>query len=173
MAEIVDLTQTLKSDIHIYPDDPKFSAKPAFEVPKRDGFRVHALRLGTHTGTHIDAPYHAYKNGKKIDEVPLEWLVGRPVVIDLSSLVGNRDCFRIEWEHLAEYEEEIYKADQGDKILSIRTLQVGTLGFLGHGPRNISYIHISPETSPQNSWSTGLGFSAWTLSTLQNGLGED
>ena len=127
MAKIVDLTQTLKSDIHIYPDDPKFSAKPAFEVPKRDGFRVHALRLGTHTGTHIDAPYHAYKNGKKIDEVPLEWLVGRPVVIDLSSLVGNRDCFRIEWEHLAEYEEEIYKADQGDKILSIRTLQVGTL----------------------------------------------
>ena len=57
----------------------------------------------------------------KIDEVPLEWLIGRPVVIDLSSLVRNRDRFRIEWEHLAEYEEEIWKAGQGDRILLIRT----------------------------------------------------
>ena len=121
MAKIVDLTHTLKSDINIYPDDPKFSAKPAFEFPRGDGCRVHALRLGTHTGTHIDAPYHFYKDGKKIDEVPLGWLIGRPVVIDISSLVGVRDRFRVEWEHLEEYEEEIRKAGQGDKILLIRT----------------------------------------------------
>ena len=121
MAKIVDLTQTLKSKIHIYPGDPKFSAKPADKFPSGDGWRVHALRLGTHTGTHIDAPHHFYKNGMKIDEVPLEWLMGRPVVIDISSLARGRDRFRVEWEHLAEYEEEIRKAGQGDKILLIRT----------------------------------------------------
>ena len=121
MVKIVDLTHTLESNIHTYPGDPEFSAKPAFKFPAGDGPRVHALRLGTHTGTHIDAPYHFYKDGKKIDEVPLEWLIGRPVVIDLSSLVGGRECFRIEWEHLAKYEEEIRKAGQGDRILLIRT----------------------------------------------------
>ena len=121
MAKIVDLTHTLESDIHTYPEDPSFSAEPAFEFPTGDGCRVHTLRLGTHTGTHIDAPYHFYKDGRKIDEVPLEWLVGRPVVIDLSSLVRMSDRFRIKWEHLAEYEEQIRKAGQGDKILLIRT----------------------------------------------------
>lgn len=121
MAKIVDLTHTLKSNIHTYPEDPTFSAKPAIKFPAGDGCRVHALRLGTHTGTHIDAPYHFFKNGKKVDEIPLEWLIGRPVVIDISSLVCRRDRFRVEWEHLAEYEEEIRKAGQGDKILLIRT----------------------------------------------------
>ena len=121
MTKIVDLTHTLESDIHTYPGDPDFSAKPAFKFPAGDGFRVHALRLGTHTGTHIDAPHHLYKDGKKIDEVPLEWLIGRPVVIDLTPLVSMRDRFRIEWDHLAEYEGEIRKAGQGDRILLIRT----------------------------------------------------
>ena len=121
MPKIVDLTHTLKSDIHITPEDPTFSAKPAIQFPKGDGCRVHALRLGTHTGTHLDAPHHFYKAGKKIDKVPLEWLVGRPLVIDISSLVNGTDRFRVEWEHLAEYEEEIRKAGQGDKILLIRT----------------------------------------------------
>ena len=112
MPKVVDLTHTLTSKIHTYPEDPEFSAKPAIQFPKGDGIRVHALHLGTHTGTHIDAPYHFYKRGKKIDEIPLEWLMGRPVVIDISPLVGNIDQFRVEWEHLAEYEEEIRKRRQ-------------------------------------------------------------
>jgi kynurenine formamidase len=121
MPKIVDLTRTLTSNIPTYPGDPTFSAKPAFQFPHGDGARVHALHLGTHTGTHIDAPYHFYKNGKRINEVPLDWLIGRPVVIDISSLVRDTESFRIEWEHLAEYEEKFRQAGQGDKILLIRT----------------------------------------------------
>ena len=121
MPRVVDLTHTLTSNIPTYPEDPTFSAKPAFQFPHGDGFRLHALHLCTHTGTHIDAPYHFYKDGKKIDEVPLEWLIGRPVVIDISSLVRGTKSFRVEWDHLAEYDEKIRKAGQGDKILLIRT----------------------------------------------------
>lgn len=121
MPKIVDLTHTLTSKIHAYPGDPKFSAKPAFTFPEGDSVRVHALHLGTHTGTHIDAPYHFYERGKTIDEVPLEWLTGRPVVIDISSLVRGTECKRIGWEHLREHEESIREAGQGDKILLIRT----------------------------------------------------
>jgi hypothetical protein len=84
MLKIVDLTHTLTPEIHTYPGDPEFSAEPAFQFPDGDGVRIHALHLGTHTGTHIDAPYHFYKNWKNIDEIPLEWLVGRPVVVPLS-----------------------------------------------------------------------------------------
>lgn len=121
MPKVVDLTHTLVARTLAYPGDPKFSAEPAFQFPDGNGVRVHALHLGTHTGTHIDAPYHFCKNGKRVDEVPLEWLVGKPVVVDISSLVHGTNCFRVEWEHLAEYEEEIRKAGQGDRILLVRT----------------------------------------------------
>src|SRR5262249_15569778 len=48
------------------------------------------LVLGTHTGTHVDAPRHFIPNGATIDEVPLEQLTGRATVLNLS----NAKCFR-------------------------------------------------------------------------------
>jgi len=39
--------------------------------------------MSTHTGTHCDAPFHFFADGKPIDEVPLETYVGPAVIIDL------------------------------------------------------------------------------------------
>lgn len=52
------------------------------------GWAVESVTAGSHTGTHIDAPYHygALSGGKparRIDEVPLEWCFGPGVVIDM------------------------------------------------------------------------------------------
>ncbi|HYL38542.1 MAG TPA: cyclase family protein [Bryobacteraceae bacterium] len=52
------------------------------------GWAVENVIAGSHTGTHIDAPYHygATSEGKparRIDEVPLEWFFGPGVVIDM------------------------------------------------------------------------------------------
>src|SRR6187399_3171289 len=51
------------------------------------GWAVEELVTGSHTGTHVDAPYHygAMSGGKparRIDEVPLEWCFGPGVVLD-------------------------------------------------------------------------------------------
>lgn len=45
-----------------------------------EGRETRKLVLGTHTGTHTDAPLHFIPNGKGIDEVPLEVLVGEATV---------------------------------------------------------------------------------------------
>jgi arylformamidase len=42
------------------------------------------LLLGTHTGTHCDAPSHFISKGATIDEIPLETLIGPAFVIDFS-----------------------------------------------------------------------------------------
>jgi len=42
------------------------------------------LVLGTHTGTHMDAPRHFIRDGKTVEEIPLDQLVGRASVIDFS-----------------------------------------------------------------------------------------
>jgi kynurenine formamidase len=66
-----------------------FGAKPVdFVYSSGHGWAVENLTVGSHTATHIDAPYHygAMSEGKparRIDEVPLEWCFGPGVVLDM------------------------------------------------------------------------------------------
>lgn len=80
---IVDLSHKLNSCATIYPGDPAFTCHPCATVAK-DGYSVHALALGSHTGTHIDAPSHFFVDGKTIDQISLRTLFGPLVVVDLT-----------------------------------------------------------------------------------------
>ncbi|WP_316575783.1 cyclase family protein [Nocardia canadensis] len=58
------------------------------DLPDGEGWAIEKVRVSTHNGTHLDAPYHysATMDGAKraitIDEVPLEWCFGRGVKLD-------------------------------------------------------------------------------------------
>jgi kynurenine formamidase len=65
--------------------------KPAEHLPDGKGWATEALTLGTHSGTHMDAPWHfapiqdkeiGEKPAMTIDEFPLEWGIGPLVVLD-------------------------------------------------------------------------------------------
>jgi len=45
--------------------------------------RIGGIQLGTHAGTHLDAPYHWFAHGATVDCVPLQRLVGPARVVDL------------------------------------------------------------------------------------------
>ena len=53
------------------------------------GCRMESNNLMTseHMGTHIDAPAHFHKGQKRLDEIPLERLIGPSVVIDIREQV--------------------------------------------------------------------------------------
>lgn len=95
-ASLLDLSHKLHSNVQIYPGDPVFSCHPIATV-STDGYSVHALSLGTHTGTHIDAPSHFFADGKTIDQIPLSSLMGPLVKIDLTQ-AGLTDRQIITWE---------------------------------------------------------------------------
>jgi kynurenine formamidase len=67
---------------------------------ERDGYRVQHVHLGSHSGTHLDAPAHVVEDGATVDELPVHLLVGPAVVVDLRDL-GPREPVR--WERLAAY----------------------------------------------------------------------
>ncbi|KAH7883310.1 putative cyclase [Phlebopus sp. FC_14] len=104
---IIDLSHALKEPTPCYPGDPGFGMKSACCFPlsastnsdKGDDpsmvVTVHSLSLGTHTGTHVDAPYHFFPQGKKLQEIEIQRLVGRAVVLDVRHLAKERG--RIEW----------------------------------------------------------------------------
>ena len=68
---IFDLSQPLDEDVPVYPGDPTVSLNP-HASHDADGYRVTALSLGSHSGTHIDAPAHTEPNGVTLDSFPVE-----------------------------------------------------------------------------------------------------
>jgi len=78
----IDLTLTISKSIPNFPGSPK----PQFiswANLKDNGYNLELLFLSSHTGTHLDAPYHFTKNGLKINQIPLDRLVGTGIVINL------------------------------------------------------------------------------------------
>ena len=58
------------------------------DLPGGLGWAVETLTLNTHSGTHMDSPYHYYptmagQKSRTIDEMPLEWAYGPGVVLDM------------------------------------------------------------------------------------------
>lgn len=105
--EIIDLTHTIHNEIQIYPGDPVPSISRGL-THEKDYCHVDILTLGSHTGTHIDAPYHILKHGKKIDAIPIQRFVGSGVLIDVSNK-SARDV--IESHEVESYKSKIEKGD--------------------------------------------------------------
>jgi len=61
------------------------------ELPGGLGWAVEYLTLTTHSGTHLDAPFHYHPTmdrgepASTIDEIPLEWCLNDGVLLDFSS----------------------------------------------------------------------------------------
>ena len=89
-----DLSHPLRTGMQVYPGDPSVNLSPALEL-ERDGAAVTSLRLGSHTGTHVDAPAHTVAGGRTMDLVALEELVDDALVIRVPGL-GDRATIGIE-----------------------------------------------------------------------------
>jgi len=67
---------------------PFFPGLEVGDLPDGEGWAVERVRLSTHNGTHLDAPYHFHSTMNKgeraitIDEVPLDWCFQDGVKLD-------------------------------------------------------------------------------------------
>lgn len=81
MVRIYDLTVPLEPGMPVQPGDPPVELVTAATHETR-GYEVTQIRLGSHSGTHIDAPRHFLPDGRTLDRFPIERFVGRGVVFD-------------------------------------------------------------------------------------------
>ncbi|KAK7057710.1 putative cyclase [Favolaschia claudopus] len=103
--QTVDLSHSLKTGMQVYPGDPTFNCMCVATIQK-DGSAVRSLSMGTHTGTHVDAPSHFIVDGKSIDQVPLSTFIGPALVIDLTTKSARQ---AITWEDLAPHASKMTK----------------------------------------------------------------
>lgn len=82
MKDYIDITYPLSEEMAIYPRNPIFSMEPHMTIEKGDACNVKTITMGTHTGTHIDAPNHVIAQGQTLDKIPLCRINGRAKVLD-------------------------------------------------------------------------------------------
>ena len=105
--EVIDLTHTIHDKMQIFPGDPIPSIRRGL-THEKDYCHVDLLTLGSHTGTHIDAPYHFLEDGQRIDEIPVQRFLGKGILIDVSDK-SARDL--IDGADLESIAPEIKKGD--------------------------------------------------------------
>jgi arylformamidase len=79
----IDVSVLLAAGIPAYPGNPPFEMSPVKRVANGDSSNNSRLVMGTHTGTHVDAPRHFFDEGTGTEALPLEMLIGRARVIEV------------------------------------------------------------------------------------------
>ena len=110
--KVIDLTLTVSEKIPTFPGSPKPHFIEWETIPK-DGYNLELLFLSTHTGTHIDAPFHFVKNGKKIHEIAPERLVNEAVLIR----IGKNSNRSISKTDIQNFEQKNGRIENGSTVI--------------------------------------------------------
>ena len=83
---LLDVSVLLKPGMPVYPGNPDFECTPVSRIADGRNSNYSKLVMGTHTGTHVDAPLHFLPGTESITDLPLEAdgpsTSGHDVVID-------------------------------------------------------------------------------------------
>lgn len=78
-----DVTVTIRESMPVWPGDPGFERSLAASIEKGDPANVSLITMGSHVGTHVDAPVHFVPGASTLDEMPIDVLVGEAAVFEL------------------------------------------------------------------------------------------
>ena len=135
MKKIYDLSQPLNQDAPFWPYYPPFEVK-YIKRKAEHGVNAQYIQTSNHMGTHLDAPRHFVTGGKTIDQIPVDWLYGSGVIVDLSDEITDLDLYT------PEMIEKRVEVREGDILL----LYTGWSKFaqFGDTPDEERYIHLHP-----------------------------
>jgi len=79
----IDISIPLRDGMVHWPNDPPISIKRIQDIEQGATANLSTISMGAHSGTHVDAPIHFIRQGKGIDHIPLDTLVGKARVIEI------------------------------------------------------------------------------------------
>jgi arylformamidase len=83
--KFIDLSHPISNEMPTYPTDPGISIVQEKGIDT-DRTLLHRFTMGTHTGTHLDAPAHIISGGKTLDEFAISSFTGKTVKVDQESI---------------------------------------------------------------------------------------
>jgi len=136
---IYDLSQPLNEQAPFWPYYPPFEVK-YIKRKAEHGVNAQYIQTSNHMGTHLDAPRHFVTKGMTIDQIPMNWLCGPGVVVDLT---GEIDELAVYTPKMIEDRVEVRKGD-------ILILHTGWHRYAQWGDEadEEKYIHMHPGAHP-------------------------
>ena len=92
--KIYDISQEVFS-CQVYPGDPTPEKKVLSNMENGELYNLTAFSMCAHNGTHIDAPFHFIKEGKTVNAIDLEAVVGMAYVAEHQGIVSGADAVKI------------------------------------------------------------------------------
>ena len=156
--EWIDVSVPLRTGMVHWPDNPPVRIERMLDIEHGHAANVSTISMGSHTGTHMDAPLHFVRGGKGLDEMPLDAVIGRARVIEVHDpesvnpydlrpheirsgeriLFKTRNSARVWWKD-AFSEDFVYISKEAARYLAacaVRTVGIDYLsvgGFLRDG----------------------------------------
>jgi arylformamidase len=151
-AAWIDVSVPLREGMVHWPGDPPARIRKTKDLDRGDSCTVSQLDLGSHTGTHMDAPGHFLRGGAGIDAMPLDATVGPARVIairDPASITarelrrhgirrGERILFKTansaaRWARTAFAEDFVAIAQDAARLLAQRRVRCVGVDYLSVG----------------------------------------
>jgi kynurenine formamidase len=135
--KLIDLSQPLYDDCPNCPAHPPIRSEIIADHPK-SGWRVELLTLASHSGSHVDAPFHKLANAANLDQIPLESFVGKAVIADLRGAVADQPFTSSMLSRKLRTELE-------DRIVLLAT------GWGNKRAKSDEWLHHAPYVSPDGA----------------------
>jgi arylformamidase len=88
VTRLIDVSLAIGPDLLVWPGNPRVVITPTSRISRGDSSNVSEVRLGSHSGTHIDPPYHFLDDGATAEDLPLDAMMGETAVVDLRGIAG-------------------------------------------------------------------------------------
>lgn len=173
----VELSHPLTSGMQVYPGDPPVTISAAASIAS-DGVAVTHVDIGSHSGTHIDAPSHCVAGGRGVDQIAIDEICGPARVIPLVGLSLDTRITVGDLEPIVGAETlppRVFLASGWDRYFDSHAylhhpvVEVETAQFLwAHGARVFGIDWLNPDTTL-----TGDGNVAESLPMHDFVLGHD
>jgi arylformamidase len=86
--KLIDVTIPLDANLPTYPGNVPFALEATKRIADGGSSNVSSMRVSLHSGTHVDAPRHFFDTAAGVDGLPLEMLLGRTRVIEVTTRRG-------------------------------------------------------------------------------------
>jgi len=161
-SEWIDISVSLRTGMVHWPNDPPVCIEQVSDMSCGDKANLSKMDMSVHSGTHVDAPLHFIRDGKSVDAVPFDALIGKTRVIEIAEresisvkalaanriLRGERILFKTrnseqKWAEKEFMPHFVYLSTEAAGYLAelgVKTVGVDYLSVSGYG-RNEVEVH--------------------------------
>jgi arylformamidase len=149
----IDISMPLQDNMAVWPGDTPFCFSLNWTKQETGSVNVGRIEMSTHTGTHIDAPFHFDNEGSKVIELDIDRYIGKALVLDMTNkeFICEEDVESLEINgiNIILFKTKVWK-DRTQFPTEIPYIKAGVAKSLSH--KGIKLIGVDlPSVDPLDS----------------------